>query len=100
MALDILPAQASTIPCEHIFSSSKEICTLRHSLLSSLMLEVLQVLKHIYKAKRLDFASHWVTHEDDYLIESATADAINELVFSAKADELQDLLINMECNHI
>ena len=30
------------------------------------MLEILQVLKHLYKQDRLDFTSHWVAKEEDY----------------------------------
>jgi hypothetical protein len=51
------------------------------------MLEVLQVLKHLYKGERMDFASHWIATEEDYSIDKATEVAINELVSSAKCDE-------------
>jgi hypothetical protein len=44
------------------------------------MLEVLQVLKYLYKEERLDFTSHWIANEDDYSIEKVTEAAINELV--------------------
>jgi hypothetical protein len=69
---------------------------MRQSLLSTGMLEVLQVLKHLYKEERLDFTSHWIANEDDYSIEKATEAAISELVASAKCDELLDLLRNMD----
>ena len=36
------------------------------------MLEVLQVLKHLYKEERIDFTSYWIANEDDYSIEKAT----------------------------
>jgi len=96
VALDILPVQAYSVPCERAFSSSKETGIMRRSLLSASMLEVLQVLKHLYKQKRLDFTSHWIANEEDYSIEKATEAAINELVSSAKCDELLDLLRNMD----
>jgi hypothetical protein len=96
VVLDILPVQASAVPCERIFSSSKETCALRRSLLSASMLEVLQVLKHLYKQEHLDFTSYLVAKEEDYLIENATAAAIQELVSAAKTDELLDLLRNMD----
>jgi hypothetical protein len=69
---------------------------MRRSLLSTGMLEVLQVLKHLYKAERMDFTSHWIANEEDYSIIKATEAAINELVSSAKCDELLDLLRNMD----
>ena len=96
VALDILPVQASSVSCERIFSSSKETCALRRNLLSPALLEVLQVLKHIYKQGRLDFTSHLITTEEDYSIERVTEEAINELVSLGKTDELLDLLRSME----
>jgi len=60
------------------------------------MLEVLQVLKHLYKQEHLDFTSHWMVTEEDYSIETATAVAIQELVSVARTDELLDLLRNMD----
>jgi hypothetical protein len=96
VALDVLPVQASAVPCERAFSSSKETCVLRRSLLSTGTLEVLQVLKHLYKSERLDFTSHWIAKEEDYSIEKATEAAIQELVSAAKSEELLDLLQNMD----
>jgi hypothetical protein len=60
------------------------------------MLEILQVLKHLYKSERLDFTSHWIASEEDYSIEKATEAAINELVCSGKCEELLDLLRNTD----
>jgi hypothetical protein len=96
VALDILPVQASSVSCERIFSSSKETCAMRRNLLSSALLEVLQVLKHVYKQGRLDFTSDLVATEEDYSVESATEAAINELVSLGKTDELLNLLRSMD----
>jgi hypothetical protein len=49
-----------------------------------------------YKEECLDFTSHWIAKEEDYSIEKATEGAINELVVSAKCEELLDLLRNMD----
>jgi hypothetical protein len=56
------------------------------------MLEILQVLKHLFKQERLDFASHWIAN-GDYSIEKVTEAAIHELV-SAREIELLDLELN------
>jgi hypothetical protein len=64
--------------------------------LSAAMLKVLQILKYIYKQERLDLTSHWIAKEEDYSIEIATEAAIQELVSSAKTDELLDLLRSMD----
>lgn len=50
---DILPCQASAVPCERVFSSSKETCALRRNQLSNTALERLQILKYIFKLERL-----------------------------------------------
>jgi hypothetical protein len=64
--------------------------------LSAATIEVLQVLKHLYKQDRLDFTSHWIAKEEDYSIEMASEAAIRELVSSGKNEELLDLLRNMD----
>ena len=100
VALDVLPVQASSVPCERIFSSSKETCTLRRNLLSAALLEVLQVLKYLYKQERLDFMSHWMCFDEDYSIEHATETAINELISSGKTEELVGQLeVIMDLSH-
>jgi hypothetical protein len=53
--MDVLPAQASSVPSERVFSSSKETCTARRASLSPPVLEALQVLKFSYKQDRLNF---------------------------------------------
>jgi hypothetical protein len=96
IALDVLPVQVSAFPCERIFSSSKETCALRRSLLSASTLEVLQFLNQLYKGKHLQFVSHLVAKEDDYAIDHATEAAIHELISSGNTEELWDLFNNMD----
>ena len=67
VALDVLPVQAA-VPCERVFSSSKESCVLRQSLLSTSVVELLKVVKHFYKDECLDLTSHWIANEDDYSV--------------------------------
>lgn len=47
--MDVLPAQASAVPCERVFSSSKETDTNRRANLSAEHMEQLQVLKFAYR---------------------------------------------------
>src|SRR5260370_2434621 len=54
-----------------MFSSSKETCALRQSLLLASTLEVLQVLKQLYDDEQLNFSSHLLAKEDDYAIDNA-----------------------------
>ena len=60
------------------------------------MLEVFQVLRHLYKEECLNFTLHWIAREENYSIEKATEGAINALMASAKREELLDLLRNMD----
>jgi hypothetical protein len=50
--MDILPIQASSVPCERVFSSSKETITARRTSLSPRLVEALQLLKYESKQGR------------------------------------------------
>ncbi len=52
LAVDILPIQASSVPCERVFSSSKETITARRNALSPQLVEALQLLKYATKQGR------------------------------------------------
>ena len=93
--MDVLPAQASAVPCERIFSSSKETCTLHRSQLSPQLMEALQVLKFSFKQDRLTFTDDLLVAENDYTIAGpVTARAIQELILTGKINELNKLLSN------
>ena len=51
VAVDLLPAQASSTASERVFSSSKETMTLRRAGLHGVMLEILQILKYSLKQR-------------------------------------------------
>lgn len=102
--MDILPIQASSVPCERVFSSSKETCSLRRNRLLPQILEVLQILKYAYKQARLDFTSDDLAKAKDYEIEGdMTEFAVTELLLSGTPEslaELADLLNNIPAeNH-
>ncbi|KAG9076270.1 hypothetical protein FRC06_009600 [Ceratobasidium sp. 370] len=74
VAMDVLPAQASSVSSERAFSSSKLTCTRERSVISSENLERLQILKHALQRRRacagraeqpLDFMEHIVRPTDD-----------------------------------
>ena len=92
VAMDVLPA---AVPCERIFSSSKETCTLCHSRVSASLLEALQILKFVYKQDRLNFTSNLLAQEEDYSISGpVTSWAIDELMATGRIGELEELLHN------
>ena len=58
LAMDIIPIQGSAVPCERVFSSSKETTTARRNRLSPELMEALQMLKFSFKRGRcLDFTA-------------------------------------------
>ena len=58
--MDYLPIQASSVPCECVFSSSTETDTKCHNRIGPILMEVLQMLKFERKKKQLDFTGGWV----------------------------------------
>jgi hypothetical protein len=63
--MDILPIQSSSVPCERIFSSSKETITARRNKLEPNLVQALQVLKFARKhATKLSFTGGYATKEE------------------------------------
>jgi hypothetical protein len=50
--MDILPIQGSAVPCERVFSSSKETMSARRNRISPELMEALQMLKFAAKKGR------------------------------------------------
>ena len=95
LAMDVLPAQATAVPSERVFSSSKETCTLRRSQLGPTTIEMLQVLKYLYQWERLDFTTGLLAMEEDYTIEGPVMEsAVLELLKAGKEAELHELYNN------
>ena len=56
--MDILPIQGSAVPCERVFSSSKETMAARRSRIKPELMEALQMLKFsVKKGRGLDFTT-------------------------------------------
>ena len=63
--MDILPVQASSVPCERVFSSSKETITARRNSLSPQLVEALQLLNFSTKQGRgMSFTQGWDKEEE------------------------------------
>ncbi|GLB37207.1 putative hAT family C-terminal dimerisation region [Lyophyllum shimeji] len=56
IALDILPCQASSVPCERLFSGSKQTATDRRARLGASRFEELQIMKSAWRGTIVDFA--------------------------------------------
>jgi hAT family C-terminal dimerisation region len=57
MALDILPCQASSVPCERLFSASKQVATDRRARLGAERFEELQLMKFAWRNSVVDTAA-------------------------------------------
>ncbi|TFY51364.1 hypothetical protein EVJ58_g10610 [Rhodofomes roseus] len=58
IAMDYLPIQATSVPCERLFSSSADTDTLKCNCIGSQLMEALQVLKYLIKRNQLSFTRH------------------------------------------
>lgn len=63
IAMDYLPVQATSVPCERIFSSAKDTDTAKRNRIGPILMEALQMLKYLLKKERLNFMKGWSTEE-------------------------------------
>ena len=61
--MDYLPIQVSSVPCERVFLSSAKTDTKRRNGISSLLMEVLLMLKVFIKRDSLNFMLSWKIEE-------------------------------------
>lgn len=80
IAMDYLPIQASSVPCERVFSSSAETDTKRRNRISPDLMEALQVLKFHLKKERLNFMAGWRTEEKQMVDDSPEEDLLQTLL--------------------
>jgi hypothetical protein len=86
--MDILPAQATSVPSERVFSAAGRTLTTARSQLGSERLEMLQVMKFHYRKKEISFVSDWLeedyteilTHLDDYMEHLLSTRQHNDLI--------------------
>jgi len=86
--MDVLAVQASAVPCERVFSSSKETDTKRRSRLSPSKMTELQILKYIFRNERLTFTAHLLCSEEELTVLDIPDDLLHELI---SEDRLYDL---------
>ncbi|KIK29766.1 hypothetical protein PISMIDRAFT_88716 [Pisolithus microcarpus 441] len=80
IAMDYLPIQASSVPCERVFSSSSETTTKRRNHISPILMEALQMLKFFLKKERLDFSKGWGVLQKDMLVDEDDDDLLAAIV--------------------
>ena len=96
VSLNYLPIQASSVPCEHVFSSAGETDTKRRNRITAPLMEALQMLKFIYKKERLNFTAGWKTTMDNSDVDLNSDHLLAEL-FTADPTDTTDKLLKIFC---
>jgi hypothetical protein len=89
IAMDYLAIQASSVPCEHAFSSSAETNTVRRNKISPVLMEALQMLKFGFRNEPFNFTEGLITDEEDMIIPldiSNDLDLLAELAHPGNTD--------------
>ena len=106
--MDYLPIQASSVPCERVFSSSAETMTKCRNRISPILMEALQMTKFFLKQERLDFTRGWITSEKEMqqdvegedllakvieanLTRSEVEQAVDDIMVAIAKDEADDI---------
>ena len=79
MALNYILIQASSVPCERIFSSASKTNMKQHNRINSDLFKALQILKFGYKGEQLDFLGGLLVIEKEMLVEPHPASNIDHL---------------------
>ena len=58
LVMDVLPTQASSVPCERLFSSGKETYTACRNRIQPKLMEALQALKFSSRSNSLNWTEH------------------------------------------
>ena len=91
--MDFLPVQATSVPCEWVFSSVKETDTAKQNWISPVLMEALQLLKFSLKKERLDFMAAWATSESAMDgMPKPNRDLLNDLIVGNPKTAMEDIL--------
>jgi len=94
MAMDYLPIQATSVPCERVFSSAKETDTAKWNQISPVLMEALQLLKFSIKKECLNFMDGWSTSEAAMSGVLKPTDAPLGSLFLGDPDTMLDTMLN------
>ena len=78
--MDYLPIQATSVPCERVFSSSAETDTKRRNRICAPLMEALQMQKFLFRKDRLNFMAGWSTQEKQLLDDDPDVDLLQTLL--------------------
>jgi hypothetical protein len=88
--MDYLPIQATSVPCERVFSSAKETDTPKRNRMSPVLMEALQLFKFMLKKQRLDFIGGWATSEAAMAGEPASNDDVLDALVKDQGTVVMD----------
>ncbi len=91
IAMDYIPVQASSVPCERVFSSSAETDTKKRNCINSMLMEALQTLKFHLKKECLNFMVGWMTEEKQLVEDSPEGDLLQKVLQESSKDQLDIL---------
>jgi hypothetical protein len=73
--MDYLPVQASSVPCEQVFSSSSETDTKKRNRIAPVLMEALQIVKFLLKKERLNFTRGWAASQKEMEFQMISGDS-------------------------
>ncbi|KZT33249.1 hypothetical protein SISSUDRAFT_993301, partial [Sistotremastrum suecicum HHB10207 ss-3] len=79
IALDVLPVQASSVPCERLFSAAKHIATDQCSRLGTDKFEQLQLLKFAWRGNLVNHAEENAMYEEEVRATEELYEGLNSL---------------------
>jgi hypothetical protein len=96
MAMDYLPIQASTIPCERVFSLSAETDTKQRNRIGPLLMKALQMVKFHLKKEHLNFTLAWIMTEEEMTDDVPEDDLLGSLLDDDFQDSLDRAVLSLE----
>jgi len=98
IAIDYLPIQASSVPCERVFSSAKETDTLKRNRIHPMLMEALQTLKFSLKKDRqsISFTDGWRTAKAEMMeAQKATEEDLLAQLLTGDCQATTDALLKV-----
>lgn len=96
--MDYLPIQASSVPCERVFSSSAETDTKKRNRTSPILQEALQMLKYGLRTEALNFMTGWLTSDESLVFhEASQVDTLKQLL-TADAPSLARIITTLSAD--
>jgi hAT family C-terminal dimerisation region len=98
IAMDYLPIQALSVPCECVFSSAKETDTVKRNRIHPMLMEVLQRLKILLKKDRqsISFTNRWKTMKVEMMpAQKATKEDLFAQLLTGDCQATTNTLLNV-----